>query len=314
MYNRITASFERSPDDPLSRKKLFDDTDFQTHKSTFQTCIQPSTIADLYSAIASLIKESDSNTAKLIKESEERQLSSFRAELSKIREEMKVEDRPAKKSTEDNSGTSKQKNDKVYEEDLNGEILCKLVEKSDVQGDDASNWKMENSDDAHKHSSDPVTDALADSKMVEVNLKRRWDILMEEMDSVRAIQEVEMSEQEKGNEGKALCTGEKGIGKNGKPLHYKGTTFHRVIPRSMFIGEDITEGNGLGGESIYGDSFADENFVNKHIGPGILSMANTSPGTNNSQFLILTAKTEWLDGTNVVFSIVVEGFDVIKVV
>ncbi|TXG68227.1 hypothetical protein EZV62_003162 [Acer yangbiense] len=59
---------------------------------------------------------------------------------------------------------------------------------------------------------------------------------------------------------RALCTGEKGIGKNGKPLHYKGTTFHRVIPRSMFIGGDIIEGNELGGESIYGDSFADENF------------------------------------------------------
>ena len=85
-------------------------------QSTFQTCIQPSTIADLYSAIASLIKESDSNTVKLIKESEERQMSCFRAELCKIREEMKVGDRPAKKSTEDNSGTSKQKNDKDYEE------------------------------------------------------------------------------------------------------------------------------------------------------------------------------------------------------
>jgi len=82
----------------------------------FQTCIQPSTIADLYSAIASLIKESDSNTVKLIKESEERQMSCFRAELGKIREEMKVGDRPSKKSREDNAGTSKQKNDKDYEE------------------------------------------------------------------------------------------------------------------------------------------------------------------------------------------------------
>ncbi|KAK3198757.1 hypothetical protein Dsin_022172 [Dipteronia sinensis] len=47
-----------------------------------------------------------------------------------------------------------------------------------------------------------------------------------------------------------LCTGEKGIGKNGKPLHYKGTIFHRVIPMCLFNGGDLTEGNGLGDESI----------------------------------------------------------------
>ncbi|TXG51654.1 hypothetical protein EZV62_024178 [Acer yangbiense] len=113
---------------------------------------------------------------------------------------------------------------------------------------------------------------------------------------------------------RALCTGEKGIGKNGKALHYKGTTFHRVIPKSMFNGGDLTEGNGLGGESIYSDCFTDENFRNKHIGPGILSMANIGPGTNNSQFIICTDKTEWLDGINVVFGIVVEGFNVMKTV
>ncbi|KAK3222049.1 hypothetical protein Dsin_009074 [Dipteronia sinensis] len=112
----------------------------------------------------------------------------------------------------------------------------------------------------------------------------------------------------------ALCTGEKGIGRNGKSLHYQGTIFHRVNPKSVFKGGDLTERNGLEGESIYGDSFVDENFINKHTGPGILSMANTGPDTNDSQFLICNAKTEWLDGTNVVFGKVIQGFDVMKAV
>ncbi|KAK3212228.1 hypothetical protein Dsin_016934 [Dipteronia sinensis] len=103
----------------------------------------------------------------------------------------------------------------------------------------------------------------------------------------------------------ALCTDEKGIGKNGKPLHYKGTIFHRVIPRCLFNEGDLTKGNRLVGESIYGDSFTDDNFINKHIRPGILSMPNTGPGTNNSQLLICTVKTEWLNGNNVVFGQVV---------
>ncbi|TXG57210.1 hypothetical protein EZV62_018523 [Acer yangbiense] len=65
----------------------------------------------------------------------------------------------------------------------------------------------------------------------------------------------------------ALCTKEKGIGTVGKPLHYKGSTFHHIIPGYMVHGGDITHGNGTGGESIYGPSFADKNFVKKHIGP-----------------------------------------------
>ena len=83
--------------------------------------------------------------------------------------------------------------------------------------------------------------------------------------------------------------------------YYNNVTFHRIIKDFMIQGGDPT-GTGRGGKSIYGDKFEDEITKQlKHTGAGILSMANSGPNTNGSQFFVTLAPTPWLDGKHTIF-------------
>lgn len=94
--------------------------------------------------------------------------------------------------------------------------------------------------------------------------------------------------------------------------YYNNVLFHRIIPNFMLQTGDPT-GTGRGGSSIFGDKFEDEiNPSLKHTGAGILSMANSGPNTNGSQFFITLAPTPWLDGKHTIFGRVKSGLRVVQ--
>jgi peptidyl-prolyl isomerase E (cyclophilin E) len=112
-----------------------------------------------------------------------------------------------------------------------------------------------------------------------------------------------------------LCKGERVMMMSGfghELRTYKNSVAHRIIPKFMCQMGDYENNDGTGGKSVYGEKFADENFVLKHSERGVLSMANSGKDTNGSQFFVCLEKCPWLDGKHCAFGKVVSGMDVLE--
>lgn len=105
----------------------------------------------------------------------------------------------------------------------------------------------------------------------------------------------------------SLCAGD--IIKSKKLFKYEGSIFHRIIPSFVIQGGDF---DGFGGESIYGGRFEDESFKFKHVGFGVVSMANAGKNTNGSQFFLCLKALPHLDNRHTVFGHVLHGAQALR--
>lgn len=152
----------------------------------------------------------------------------------------------------------------------------------------------------------PKQRMLRDTKPEDLKQKAYFDITIDDKKSGRLVFDLrtDVTPRTVGNFIE-LCTHEHKFG-------YKGSGFFRIIPGSVCQGGDWSTNNGATSFSAFARPFPDENFDLTHDGPGVLSMANSGPDTNGSQFFITFDAMPRLDGKCVVFGKLEEGWDVLK--
>jgi len=191
---------------------------------------------------------------------------------------------------------------------LNGQILGGFEELREW-AEENFNYKDNRTDELYElHSDEGYKKHLADSRHDFVFL----DISIGESPAGRLVFELFADSVPKTCFNfKALCTGECGTSCEGRKLGYQGALIHRIVPNGWIQGGDIYNGNGDGGESVFGPFFEDENFAVSHSSRGVLGMANQGRHTNGSQFYVTLQPTSWMDTKYVAFGKLVEGGDLL---